>query len=112
MKLVDSIPKPIGEFLRPVSYCHSCLLDVNNEKFLLIYGYPFDKSLANYQPLNEEGTYFKIFQYGLKRKKRVRKINKDNMIIYYEMSTLPGQSGAPIVFGNSYIGIHARGNAK
>ena len=32
------------------------------------------------------------------------------MIIYYEMSTLPGQSGAPIVFGNYYIGIHARGN--
>jgi len=67
---------------------------------------------VNYQPLNEEGTHLRIFQYGLKRAKRVRKIDKDNLIIYYEMSTLPGQSGTPIVFGNSYIGIHARGNAK
>jgi hypothetical protein len=42
----------------------------------------------------------------------VRKIDKINMIVYYEMSTLPGQSGAPIVLGTYYIGIHARGNSQ
>ena len=110
--LVDSIPKPIGGFLRPVSYCHSCLLDVNSKNYLLIYGYPFDKSLINYEPLNEEGTHFRIYQYGLKRMKRVRKIDKVNMIVYDEMSTLPGQSGAPIVLDSYYIGMHTRGNSQ
>ena len=66
----------------------------------------------NYEPLNEEGTHFRIYQYGLKSLKRVRKINKVNMIVYYEISTLPGQSGAPIVLDSYYIGIHARGNSQ
>jgi hypothetical protein len=40
----------------------------------------------------------------------IKSINKDKGLIYYSLSTESGQSGCPLIFGGTLIGIHNGGN--
>jgi hypothetical protein len=54
VKLVDAVPKPFGDFLKPTVYCQKCIIEENNSKKLQIFGYPYQKTLPNYEPLNKK----------------------------------------------------------
>ncbi len=54
----------------------------------------------------------KIGQYGLKKDKHIQNIDDTRGIIYYNISTMPGQSGCPLVFGGVFVGIHNGDNGE
>ena len=83
MKLVGSVPRPLGGFLRPASLCQYCLLDRDKEEDLIICGYTLEKSLNDCESLNEEGNYLTTFRNGLKKSKKIIKIDdKEKQILY------------------------------
>jgi V8-like Glu-specific endopeptidase len=52
-----------------------------------------------------------LYQYGLSRKKKIISIDHENCKIKYAISTLPGQSGSPVIFGENIIALHTGSGA-
>jgi hypothetical protein len=77
---------------------------------MLIAGYP--AAFGNYSLKDKNGTFLNVNQYGLEKAKHIQSINSAKGIIYYKISTVPGQSGCPLVFGGVFVGIHNGGNGK
>ena len=61
----------------------------------MVYGFPSFKE--NCDSLDEEGKRIKLYQYGLTRKNRIVNCDAAKCKIGYNISTLPGQSGCPVV---------------
>jgi V8-like Glu-specific endopeptidase len=90
-------------------------MEKNVSTFLKVYGYPYDETrYPNYSPTigDKSEKNFTIFQYGLERSSRIKQIKDTKDIVFYLISTHPGQSGSPLIFDRDYIGVHIRGNNK
>ena len=82
---------------------------------LMIYGYPVQPN--NYTPIDEKGSNWKAYQFGLTKEKLVKEVKKERSEIIHLISTRPGQSGTPIILvdrkGNfRIVGIHKGGFTK
>ena len=64
----------------------------------------------NFKPLDASGKRMKLYQYGLAREGRITVISAEQSKIGYEISTLPGQSGCPVVANGNYIAVHMGGD--
>jgi V8-like Glu-specific endopeptidase len=53
-----------------------------------------------------------LYQYGLARDNRIVSVDSSAFKIEYGISTLPGQSGSPVVVGSRIIAIHNGGGKK
>lgn len=62
----------------------------------------------NFEALDQYGKKILLYQYGLARSGRLVD-NVSQFKICYGISTLPGQSGSPVVIGNTIIAIHVGG---
>ena len=60
-------------------------------------------------PQDKYGKKFKLNQYGLARQNRAAVIASLQFNIGYGISTVPGQSGSPVVDDNSIIAVHVGG---
>ena len=47
-----------------------------------------------------------LYQYGVKSRRSIQKINNNGSLIYYQIETSKGMNGCPLFFGDSFIGIH------
>lgn len=64
---------------------------------------------GNFDPLDLYGKKIQLYQYGLVRKDRITMIDTASFKIGYGISTLPGQSGCPVVINDSIIAVHVGG---
>ena len=80
-----------------------------DKKELIICGYP---EINNYKPKNLQRT-LTVNQFGASDTGKVEKIVKKRSELQYRISTLPGQSGAPIIMRDNdslkIVGIHKGG---
>ena len=72
-------------------------------------GDPFKGNFLFVNPHDKYGEKIKLSQYGLARKNRIIDAASRDPRIRYGISTLPGQSGSPLVIDNTIIGIHEGG---
>lgn len=84
--------------------CRSCHGPDFEDIKLGIYGYPND-DCSNYTPHDEDETQIQLYQYGLTKTGYVHSLEPPGCVTY-SISTLPGQSGCPIVCNNQIIGLH------
>ncbi len=68
-----------------------------------IYGYPANY-MSNFTLLNDGGM--KLYQYGFSLRGRLRTVDHSKFAIKYEINTLGGQSGCPIILNGNIIGVH------
>lgn len=66
----------------------------------------------NCKALDEFGKRIILYQYGLARQDRVVLVDIANFKIVYGVSTLPGQSGCPVVQDDAIIAIHVGGDKE
>ena len=84
------------------------LSDIKTAK-VNIFGYP--EQPTNYLPVDEEGTNWKAYQFGLTKTGQVLKISNSKANLIHMISTKKGQSGAPIIMEDRQgklliVGIH------
>ena len=76
---------------------------------LSIYGYPGEE----YRPMDKAGLKLSTSQLGLTKKERVVEQDVKAGSLFHKISTLPGQSGSPIILegedGQRIIGVHKGG---
>ena len=81
-----------------------------NKKELIICGYP---TTNNYKPKNLQRKILIVNQFGASETGKVEKIFESRSDIWYQISTLPGQSGAPIIMRDNgslkIVGVHKGG---
>jgi V8-like Glu-specific endopeptidase len=86
-------------------------LEAANQKWLAIYGYPGDK----YRLVSTMGINQKANQWGFTSSGKIAEIKVEEATFSYKISTLPGQSGCPIIEIDgdslSIAGIH-KGSCK
>jgi hypothetical protein len=105
LKLKKNIELPeYNTFLEVSLPCEICTKDKKEELSLDIFGFPYYKS--NYKPLDKEAKRMKLNQYGLTRKNRIVVFEPKNFKMGYQISTVVGQGGCPIVTEDRIIGIH------
>ena len=87
-----------------------CILGKDPKIKLDIYGYPASK--PNYEHLNKQLTKLKLFQYGLTLPNSIVEVDPSEFKITYDVSTLGGESGCPVVVDNQIIAIHTGEESK
>ena len=80
-----------------------------------IFGYP--EQPTNYLPVDEKGSNWKAYQFGLAKTGQVLEVNSRKAELIHMISTKGGQSGAPIIMEDSQgklliVGIHKGGVKK
>ena len=81
-----------------------------NQKELIILGYP---AKDNYKPTTLQRKNFNVDQFGAAETGKVKEVLLEKGEIKHKISTLPGQSGAPIILDDQgkfkIVGIHKGG---
>ncbi len=80
-------------------------MEMNNQTLLQIFGFPGNYE-DNFKELDKFGEKFILKQYGIARKNRIVSIEPKDFKISYAMTTLSGQSGAPVWIQGNIIAIH------
>lgn len=105
---VIKLKKPIEQDKYPslLFLCQECLID-NKNLSLEVYGFP--QLQDNFKSADENEKINQLYQYGLSRRNCFATINKNSSRINNKISTGAGQSGCPVVIGDSTIAVHLGG---